>query len=80
MADILETNNKILRILLYGNLIGLIISIFYISREVIIPLLILNVILLSTYMIIKKNYLLIKGLSVTRGLFKKLNKKVEALN
>lgn len=74
MANVLETNQKILNGLLYFNIIFLLISFFHISLSFVIGFQLINIILISTHLIIKKNYLLIQGISTTNKLFKHLNK------
>ena len=73
MADILNTNQKILDGLLYLNIIFLAISIFHISKAISITFFIINIILIGTHIIIRKNWLLFQGISATNNLFKKLN-------
>ena len=73
MKDILNTNQKILDGLLYLNIIFLAISIFYVSKAASITFFIVNIILIGTHIIIRKNWLLFQGISATNSLFKKLN-------
>lgn len=73
MGDILKTNQKILKGLLYLNVIFLIVSIFYVSKATAIPFYIVNIILVGTHLIIKRNYLLLQRLSTTNKVFKHLN-------
>jgi len=72
MKDILNTNQKILKGLLYLNLMFLVVSIFYVSKITSITFFIVNIILIGTHLIIKKNYLLFQGISATNKLFKNL--------
>lgn len=72
MADILNTNKKILDGLLYLNIIFLVVSAFYISKSVAITFFIVNIILIGTHLIIRKNYLLFQGISATNKLLKNI--------
>ena len=80
MANILETNQKILKGLLYLNVIFLITSIFYLSKALTITFFVFNLILLGTHLIIKQNYLLFQGLASTNKGFKQLNNLLTSLN
>jgi len=73
MGDILKTNEKILKGVLYLNILFLIFSFFYFSKGSVILFYVMNIILLGVYLIIRKNYILFQGLSATNKLFKKLN-------
>lgn len=72
MGNILETNKKILDGLLYLNIIFLIVSVFFVSKSVAISFFIINIILVGTHLIIRRNYLLFQGISATNKLFKRL--------
>jgi hypothetical protein len=73
MADILKTNQAILNGLLYLNIIFFLVSLFYISKISILSFFVINIILIATHLIIKKNYFLLQGLVSTNKLFKNLN-------
>lgn len=60
--NILKTNKKIIKIVLYLNISILILSIFYLKSWIIFTLLSINIILLFTNIIISKYHVIFYGL------------------
>jgi len=75
-----ETNKKIISILFFLNVFFLLLSIFYISKLLIISFFLLNIILLGTNLIIRKYLFIFEGLLMTNKIARKLNNSLTNLD
>jgi hypothetical protein len=80
MTEIIETNEKILPLLLVLNSLFLIVGLFYFNRSIFLLNCLLNIILLGTNLIIKKYAVFFQAYSKINGFANVLNNKLSTIN